>query len=56
VTIRRELEIILLARHAGDDASDAGPAAEPLVESGDQRRLVAGRVTEAERLSIVKRM
>src|SRR5262249_56259124 len=43
-----ELEIVLLARHAGHDAADARPAAEAVADAGDDRRLPAGRVAEAE--------
>jgi hypothetical protein len=32
----RQLEIVLLPRHAGDDPPDAAPAADPLAE-GNQR-------------------
>src|SRR5262249_11571719 len=35
--------------HAGDDAADGGSAAEVLADPGDDRRLPAGRVAEAER-------
>jgi hypothetical protein len=46
---RRELEVVLLARHAGDDPADPGPPAEPLVEGGDQQGLAAGWVAEGKR-------
>src|SRR5262249_49173970 len=44
-----KLEVELLPGHAGDDAADAGSAAEVLAVPGDHRRLTPGRVAEAER-------
>jgi hypothetical protein len=40
----RELEVVPLPRHPGNDAPDAGPAAEVLADAGDRRRLSARRV------------
>ena len=45
----RELEVVLLARHAGDHAAEAGSAAEVLTDPGNHRRHPAGRVVVAER-------
>src|SRR5262245_60962130 len=44
--VAREPEVVLLARHAGHDPAQTGPAAEVLPDAGNHWRFAAGRVAE----------
>src|SRR5262249_38484288 len=47
--VARESEVVLLARHAGHDAADPGPATEVLPDIGNHVGLAARQIAEAER-------